>query len=601
MAAPNPIDLKGRLDDNLAEDVNQLQDQIGDLADLDTGNTPETNYGDFQETRGSVTGFGINSVGGTVSPDPPNHEDYYRVVGNNFAYTSLTYSIVDVNVGNKTFTILGNYTAIFNLSVYFLVQSSPGNDGGYSVLSSVYTAPYTIITISGSPMPSAVPGGEIYHYHPQGQIIKWNKNTNSWEGDGQYFQFNNLDSNRDLTSAFEDIRDKILSKANTYNIIFDVYDEGAKVDRGITNADEHGHIWIKLNKTIETKWGEPMQVGDRIIISDTDDYDSPVDTPVVIAEVNHTENKIRVPGTFNATHQKTLPYGVITYLDGSGGKVLQHGVELLPAGSIIMILGSKANAESGDEANIAGEDNPSECPPGYMLCNNSLIDDYNSRFYGKYTPNMESLFVIGESQGYHTPDLVNNPSIGGVWSLDYHFHGLSDHRHRFLHEHEHSHVNSHRHELNDHIHDISHGHGTPIHVHKVGSYTSTEWTGGGSDNSDKSTFDYCRKDDMDEPDGWHKHYIDHETLGPDNSSASYIKHTGGTLKWNEIAPSGKNIGYTSTNNQSLSYLAGEDIVQVRSQDGNSANPYTRGPFGQTQTDLGINITRFKTALFCMKV
>ena len=74
----------------------------------------------------------------------------------------IQHPIIAVTTGlNGTFTISGgNTTSIFTAGVIFEVIQSTGNDALWTVLSSSYSAPNTIITVTGT-IPNAVADGKV--------------------------------------------------------------------------------------------------------------------------------------------------------------------------------------------------------------------------------------------------------------------------------------------------------------------------------------------------------------------------------------------------------------------------------------------------------
>ena len=73
---------------------------------------------------------------------------------------STTYAITAVNTTNKTFTIAGDYTAVFIAGVVFDVTGSTGNDATYTVASSSLVTTNTVIVVTATPA-SATADGSI--------------------------------------------------------------------------------------------------------------------------------------------------------------------------------------------------------------------------------------------------------------------------------------------------------------------------------------------------------------------------------------------------------------------------------------------------------
>jgi hypothetical protein len=73
----------------------------------------------------------------------------------------MHFAIVAVAAGaGGTFSVAGNFTATFYAGVPFTVFGSTGNDGSYTVASSIFSLGNTVITVTGT-IPSAVADGQI--------------------------------------------------------------------------------------------------------------------------------------------------------------------------------------------------------------------------------------------------------------------------------------------------------------------------------------------------------------------------------------------------------------------------------------------------------
>jgi hypothetical protein len=77
-----------------------------------------------------------------------------------------TYAIAAVSTLNNTFSIAGDYTSLFTAENTFVVDGSTANDGNYTVSSSVYTAPNTVITCSTAIDDATVDGDIILDPQP---------------------------------------------------------------------------------------------------------------------------------------------------------------------------------------------------------------------------------------------------------------------------------------------------------------------------------------------------------------------------------------------------------------------------------------------------
>jgi predicted secreted protein len=64
--------------------------------------------------------------------------------------TGAGLSILVASTADEKFTVLGDYHLLFTAGVHFRVEGSTGNDGSWEVDSSVYSAPNTVITVTGN-------------------------------------------------------------------------------------------------------------------------------------------------------------------------------------------------------------------------------------------------------------------------------------------------------------------------------------------------------------------------------------------------------------------------------------------------------------------
>lgn len=68
------------------------------------------------------------------------------------------FDIEAVNTTNETFSIPGDYTALFTSAVVFVVSGSTGNDGTWTVASSTFTGGATVITVNENVTDATVDG-----------------------------------------------------------------------------------------------------------------------------------------------------------------------------------------------------------------------------------------------------------------------------------------------------------------------------------------------------------------------------------------------------------------------------------------------------------
>lgn len=72
----------------------------------------------------------------------------------------FTYNVAAVSMVNDTFSIAGDYSSLFTVDRTLTIADSTGNDGTYTVSSSVYSAPNTVISVSDA-VPDATADGTL--------------------------------------------------------------------------------------------------------------------------------------------------------------------------------------------------------------------------------------------------------------------------------------------------------------------------------------------------------------------------------------------------------------------------------------------------------
>ena len=453
------------------------------------------------------------------------------------------------------FSVSGDQTDVFIIGQLINVSNSTNNDFNYTITNL------------------------IFDFENNKTDITVFQTINSNVADGIIsFDFDDLDSNRDLTSAFIDLKNKILSRANNYRIV-----SPGGSGPGVVEVSP-GVIDINVNGPVINRDGNPITAGDLIVISETGLYDTVFGTgphPIISVDDPDEPFVLRIAATFT-TDVPNLPAGIITFLDGRGGKIIQHGIELLPAGIIIMITGESGASESNTP--LAGAyDPPTEsilnnCPAGYIECdNNSQINDFNSVFNGSYTPDMRSLFIRGENVGLNTPTTIN-VGIGSIAGSDFHIHDLQNHKHTFDHFHDHDHNLNHNHNIPGHTHGIGHEHKLAGHTHSVSVKSNKDKGQGGNDSK-----------------------IDDDTGEPDHTH-NVTGNTGG------IVPSTILFGFDPAllSSSEPAFTSGDRAPEAQYIN-ESFDSIINNPSKETATpnidnvDFQLNVMRFKAVKYCMKI
>lgn len=369
-------------------------------------------------------------------------------------------------------------------------------------------------------------------------------------GDGT----NKITSKQDITSYFEYLKSKIISKFT--QPVITVYSDSVSNPGQLTDVTALNH---------------GFSVGNNIEIKSSGNISGFYFIKKVINSDNFSiiykfSNGTSVTGSSTAIMLKD--------------KILQHDAELLPAGLIVIIAGDEGIGNTESSTPIAGL---KDCPPGYIQCKNTTIDNINSIFNGKNVKYIPGHFIkIAPS----TAVLGNVSSAGNN-----HDHGY-DHIHSFLTNHDHLH----NHEVDSHDHGQAHFHNDiDNHVHDFGWHQHTvsgETRPMGEDmGTDVGNLPGHNKFDTPVFSGdqhYHTYSINLDQLGPDPTMKTGTPY--GIFTYSTIVPTGNNNrrldgfeGETSNNTSALpvpAYTENQSTVKVQTSD---------------------HLPRQRTIIFCMKI
>ena len=93
-----------------------------------------------------------------IAPSTPDNPVAPLTIVEAISEVDSAYDIVGVDDTLETFTIAGDLTTVFYTNRPFSVQNSSGNDGDYTVVSSVYSSGFTTIAVAEDIVDATVDG-----------------------------------------------------------------------------------------------------------------------------------------------------------------------------------------------------------------------------------------------------------------------------------------------------------------------------------------------------------------------------------------------------------------------------------------------------------